>query len=93
MILESFASHFGRMNVAAAECGPIWFASPIRQATIWADTGRHDVGGEGAGDGRARTYAAQFGRCDQVIAGTGAAATIGGRLLADIRLLVPNSGL
>jgi len=40
-----------------------------------------------------RTYAARFGRCHQVMAGTGVAASTDGRLLADIRRLVPNSGL
>jgi hypothetical protein len=44
-------------------------------------------------DGPARTYAAQFGSCSQVIAGTGAAATVSGHLLADIKRLVHNSGL
>src|SRR5258707_4501890 len=56
----------------------------------WPDTALLTVH---ASDGPARTYAAQFGRCGQVIAGTGTAATVSGHLLADIKRLVPNSGL
>jgi hypothetical protein len=43
--------------------------------------------------GPARTYAAQFGSCSQVIAGTGTATEDTPQLLADVRRLVPNSGL
>jgi hypothetical protein len=46
-----------------------------------------------ADDGPARTYAAQFGSCGQAIAGTGTAATAGRQLLADVKRLVPSSGL
>jgi hypothetical protein len=56
----------------------------------WPDTALLTVR---TGYGPARTYAAQFGSCGQVIAGTGAAATVAGHLLADLRRLVPNSGL
>jgi hypothetical protein len=39
-----------------------------------------------------RTYAARYGQCGQVIAGTGSAASASPQLLADIRRLVPASG-
>jgi hypothetical protein len=44
-------------------------------------------------DGSIRTYAARFGTCSQVIAGTGAAAIASNQLLTDVKRLVPNSGL
>jgi len=56
----------------------------------WPNTALVTVRG---GGGRVRTYAARFGSCSQVVAGTGTAATASGQLLADIRHLVPNSGL
>jgi hypothetical protein len=56
----------------------------------WPDTALVTVH---ASDGSARTYAAHFGSCGQVVAGTGAAATASGHLLADINRLVPHSGL
>ena len=43
--------------------------------------------------GGQRAYAARFGQCAQVIAGTGNAAHTNANLLDDIRRLVPNSGL
>jgi hypothetical protein len=43
-----------------------------------------------ASHGSARTYAARFGGCGQVIAGTGRAATVSDHLLADIKRLVPH---
>lgn len=46
-----------------------------------------------ATNGSTRTYAARFDRCGQVVAGTGGAAVASAQLLADIRRLVPNSGL
>jgi hypothetical protein len=55
----------------------------------WPDTVLLTMNGS---NGRPRTYAAQFGSCGEVIAGTGAAAAASNRLLADVRLLVPNSG-
>lgn len=43
--------------------------------------------------GLTRTFAAQLGRCGTVITGTGSAVAVSGRLLTDIRRLVPGSGL
>jgi hypothetical protein len=68
------------VQAAQDACGGSW----------WPDTALLTVH---ASDGSARTYAARFGRCGQVIAGTGAAAAASGHLLADIKRLVPNSGL
>jgi hypothetical protein len=44
-------------------------------------------------DGSSHTYAARFGGCNQITAGTGGAARTSPRLIADIRRLVPNSNL
>jgi len=46
-----------------------------------------------AATGPARTYAARFDSCTQVVAGTGHAARVSDQLLSDIKRLVPNSGL
>jgi hypothetical protein len=43
-----------------------------------------------AGD---RTYAARFDECGLIVGGTGSAASVSTQLLADVRRLVPNSGL
>jgi hypothetical protein len=56
----------------------------------WPDTALLTVHGS---NGSARTYAAQFGSCGEVVAGTGAAAAASDQLLADVKRLVPNSGL
>jgi len=44
-------------------------------------------------DGTERTYLARFGDCDQLTGGTGVAAATTATLRADIRRLLPNSGL
>jgi hypothetical protein len=56
----------------------------------WPNTALLTVHGS---DGSVRTYAAQFGTCGQVVAGTGTAATASSQLLTDVKRLVPNSGL
>jgi hypothetical protein len=56
----------------------------------WPDTALLTVRGA---DGATRTYAARFGGCEQVVAGTGNAAVTSTKLLVDIRHLLPNSGL
>jgi hypothetical protein len=68
-------------NVPAANaCNGSW----------WPDTALLTVR---SADGATRSFAARFGECDQVVAGTGNAAPSSAKLLADIRHLLPNSGL
>jgi hypothetical protein len=69
---------------------PARSANPACDGSWWPDTVVLTVHPR---RGSARTYAAQFGRCGQVFAGTGTAAMVTARLRADLRRLVPNSGL
>jgi hypothetical protein len=69
---------------------PNRFSQACYRGLWWMDTALLTVRAPG---GSARTYAAQFGRCDEVVGGTGSAFGTSRRLLADIRQLVPDSGL
>src|SRR5260221_585386 len=84
------ASDVRRVLVALRSLRPAESPHAACDGSWWPDTALLTVH---ASDGPARTYAAQFGRCGQVIAGTGTAATVSGHLLADMKRLVPNSGL
>ncbi len=84
------ASEVHRVLADLRSLRPVRAPQAACDGSWWPDTALLTVR---VGDGPARTYAAQFGSCGQVIAGTGAAATAGGHLLADIERLVPNSGL
>lgn len=84
------ASDVHRVLADLRSLRPVLAPQAACDGSWWPDTALLTVR---ASDGPARTYAAQFGSCGQVIAGTGAAATAGGHLLADIKRLVPNSGL
>ncbi len=84
------ASDVRRVLADLRALGPAQSPRAACDGSWWPDTALLTVH---ASDGSVRTYAAQFGGCGQVIAGTGAAATVSGDLLADIKRLIPNSGL
>jgi hypothetical protein len=68
---------------------PVSDSATACDGSWWPDTAVVTVRGRAG----ARTYAARFDSCGLTVAGTGSAAVTSARLMADIRRLVPDSGL